>query len=365
MEPVTTVRHSENLQVAERKDLTKDSSTKPKFGEIWNNIQTKYGEKPKQQREIKKTLDKDDFMRLMITQMQHQDPTQPFKAEQFAAELAQYASVEQLKNINKNMEKLTNENKPADRMAMTSLIGKTVSIDRDRFVHTENMSSALTFDLPENAKKVKVQVLNGVGEVMFEKDLGEMKKGTNTYNWDGKQSNALVAKAGTYNLRVQAEDANTKKIDVSSKARGRVVGVSYEGAEPVFLVGDNQNYEKISFKNISRIDEGVAEMSPAIAGQSKNFIPFNTGANPGENDSGVVPALEEEEAAVPKQQAQLAPMTNEQAANSAPSMGSLNALTRSNGIIQTGQNKPIANAPQGVNLKERGFPNGLSDSGDN
>lgn len=371
MDPVSTIKQAENLQVPERQDLTKDASTKPKFGEIWNNIQAKYGEKPKQQREIKKTLDKDDFMRLMVTQMKHQDPTQPFKAEQFAAELAQYASVEQLKNLNKSMEKLTSENKPTDRLAMTSLIGKTVSIDRDRFIHTENQTTPLTFDIPSDAKNVKVQVLNALGEVMFEKDIGAMKKGKQSYNWDGKQNNTLAAKTGQYNLRVSGEDENGKKIDISSKARGRVVGVSYEGAEPVFLVGDNQNYEKISFKNISRIDEGISESSPATVGQHpKNFIPFNSGANPGETDEAVKNPEEGSDEQAVKPRAPVVPMTNEQAANAAPSMGSLNALTRSNGIVQTkgatvatgGQNMPLANTQQHSNVRERGFPNGLSDS---
>src|SRR5579864_9721176 len=67
-----------------------DASTSTKFGDVWNQIQAKYGQKPEKAREIKKTLDKDDLMRIMISQMKNQDPTQPFKAEQMATELAQF-----------------------------------------------------------------------------------------------------------------------------------------------------------------------------------------------------------------------------------------------------------------------------------
>src|SRR5689334_2438768 len=93
------------------------------FGDIWKQIQSKYGAKEEKPREIKKTLGKDDFLRIMITQMKHQDPTQPFKAEQMAEQMAQFASVEQLQNLNLKFEKMSNQNQPLERLAMTGLIG--------------------------------------------------------------------------------------------------------------------------------------------------------------------------------------------------------------------------------------------------
>ena len=73
----------------EQKDQ-KVSSTEAKFGDVLNKVQAKYGAKPEKQREIKKTLGKDDFLRIMITQLKNQDPTSPFKAEQMATEMAQF-----------------------------------------------------------------------------------------------------------------------------------------------------------------------------------------------------------------------------------------------------------------------------------
>src|SRR5580698_201739 len=66
--------------LAEDKD-TKKAATEAKFGDILQNIQARYGAKVEKPREIKKTLGKDDFLRIMITQMQHQDPTKPFDAQ--------------------------------------------------------------------------------------------------------------------------------------------------------------------------------------------------------------------------------------------------------------------------------------------
>ena len=56
----------------------------------------------------------------MITQMKNQDPTKPFNADEMAAQMAQYASVEQLQNVNQNIQKLQADNKTVERMAMTA-----------------------------------------------------------------------------------------------------------------------------------------------------------------------------------------------------------------------------------------------------
>src|SRR5271156_1812256 len=143
----------------EQKDV-KDASTDAKFGEVLNKIQSKYGVKPEKQREIKKTLGKDDFLRIMITQLKNQDPTSPFKAEQMATEMAQFTSVELLQNVNQNLGKLQNAQQPLERLAMTNMIGKVVTIDRERFQHVEGQNESLSFNLPKDASEVHVTVVS-------------------------------------------------------------------------------------------------------------------------------------------------------------------------------------------------------------
>ena len=241
------------LPVPER--AAPDSTTDPKFGDILNQIQSQYGAKPEKPREIKKTLGKDDFMRIMIMQMRNQDPTQPFKAEQMAAELAQYASVEQLQNLNQTVGKLIQNQNPMERLAMTNLIGKTVTVDRERFPHADGETHSLNFALPSEAKNVKAQVWNEANEMVFEKDLGSLKQGDSSTIWDGKLSNGLAAKAGGYRLKIDARDERDMPIQINTKMNSRIIGVSFEGQEAVFLVGNPASPDKITMKNITRIDD--------------------------------------------------------------------------------------------------------------
>ncbi len=286
----------------------KDSAREAQFGDVWKDIQSKYGAKPAKPREIKKTLGKDDFMRIMVTQMQHQDPSQPFKAEQFAQEMAQYASVEQLQNINTSVGKLMNQNQPLERLAMTNMIGKTIVVDRDRFPHAEGNRESVNFAIPRDAKNVKVSLLSDSGEIVAERELGELKAGESSFDWDGMKMNTLPAKAGTYTLKVEATDQRGGTIETNSQGTANVVGVSFEGNEPILLVGNPMKPDKVAMKNVIRIQEGLiasnqpnapamsppspAAMAPAPPVDQSSLITFKKGVGSATVDaSGLDPRV--------------------------------------------------------------------------
>jgi flagellar basal-body rod modification protein FlgD len=224
-------------------------------------FQTQYGAKAEKPREIKKTLGKDDFLRIMITQMKNQDPSKPFNADEMAQQMAQYASVEQLQNVNQNIQKLDNNNKTTERMAMTGMIGKTVTVDRERFQHVESQGDSLSYSLPKNAASVKLTIQAENGEPILEKDLGPQKVGEQSFSWDGAKSNTLPAKSGTFVFKIVALDEKGISIPTNPQTRGKVIGVGFEGAEPVFLVGDAKAQQKVTMKNIIKIEDAAPQPS--------------------------------------------------------------------------------------------------------
>jgi flagellar basal-body rod modification protein FlgD len=258
-----------------------------RFQEVWSDIQSKMGAKPTKPREIKKTIGKDDFLRIMITQMKHQDPTKPFDADKLAQELAQITSVEQLQNVNQNLQKMAGQNKPIERMTMTSLIGKTITVDRNRFPHVEGQNASLSYVLPEDAARVRLQLIAPNGEVAYTKDFEGQKAGLNTFVWDGKKDNTMPAKAGTYVMKVEAESAQGQPLSVSAQLQARVIGVSFEGDEAVFLIGDSKNQQKITMENVVKIEDQIGHSAPqasnsgimpvAAKSSTPNFFTFKKG----------------------------------------------------------------------------------------
>ncbi len=71
-------------------------------------------------------VSKDDFLKLFTTQLQYQDPLKPMDSTEFTAQLAQFSSLEQLFNLNKNMEQSINYQESLNNGMIINLIGKNV-----------------------------------------------------------------------------------------------------------------------------------------------------------------------------------------------------------------------------------------------
>lgn len=371
----------------EQKDA-KNAATDPQFGEIMKQFETKYGAKAEKPREIKKTLGKDDFLKIMITQMKNQDPSKPFNADEMAAQMAQYASVEQLQNVNTNIQKLDSNNKTAERMQMTSMLGKVVTVDRERFPHIEGQNESLVYTLPKSASSVKISIQSESGEAILEKDLGPQKAGEQSFSWDGAKTNTIQSKNGTYVFKITAKDEKGRTLNTDPKSQARVIGVTFEGSEPIFLIGDAKNQQKVSLKNIIKIEEAPhlpsfapasgapiaasgadlnangaqkgASNASASAMSGPAFFNFRKGLgsenlDPGNLSADAQAALARYQAA--QAQAQGQPEASPKADNA------VSSATDSAAVSSAGAK--VSNAVASSGRDEKGFPNGLTDLGNN
>lgn len=73
----------------------------------------------------KQNLDKDDFLKLLIAQLTHQDPTKPMEDREFIAQMAQFSSLEQMTNMNQEFSKMAGV---MAKSQAVSLLGKTVTV---------------------------------------------------------------------------------------------------------------------------------------------------------------------------------------------------------------------------------------------
>lgn len=77
-------------------------------------------------RKTSNELGKDDFLKLLITQMENQDPTEPMENTEFIAQMAQFSSLEQMTNMSSSFEKMANY---ITETTATSALGKTVELN--------------------------------------------------------------------------------------------------------------------------------------------------------------------------------------------------------------------------------------------
>ena len=97
-------------------------------------------------RQIKKALDKDDFLKILITQLTHQDPTQPLEDREFIAQMAQFSSLEQMLNMTGELAKVTNL---LGRSQAFALLGRTVTVEHSGERMTGRVDEVTGGDLPQ------------------------------------------------------------------------------------------------------------------------------------------------------------------------------------------------------------------------
>jgi flagellar basal-body rod modification protein FlgD len=307
------------------------------FSEVWNQIQAKFGGKEEKPKENKKALDKDDFLKIMVTQLKHQDPTKPMEADKMAAEMAQMTSVEQMHNVNSNLVKMLDQYKANDRVAMTGMIGKWVTVDRNRFDHMERERETLSYTLKEPASSVKLTIISDTGETVLEKDLGPQKSGENSFLWDGKKGNTIAAKAGGYQYHIEAKGKDGQPLQSDTMARAQVVGVNFDGGEASLLVGNPKQPSKVTMRNVTKIESdvqgGVFQAPlPATTGSGNQMFTFKKGEGSKSLDQSALS---------PEAQAAVEKVVAQKEAEKNPA------------------GNPMEQAALAANSLEKGFPSGL------
>ncbi|NUM87592.1 MAG: hypothetical protein HUU37_00170 [Bdellovibrionales bacterium] len=228
-------------------------------------------------------MGKDDFLKLMSAQLKNQDPMNPLKNEQMAAQLAQFSALEQMMNVNQNLEKMQQSQKPQDNVLAASLIGKSIVTDSAKFNYDRQTEPLVKYDLPADAKSVTVSIVNQKGEIVREYDLGAQKAGKNSVRWDGKNTKGGANDKGEYSFRVNATDDKDQPIKVATSTAGLVTGVVFEQGKPYLLVGET----KVPFDGVDRIEVPLAA---GANGPTQNAAP--RGANQADSANSPTAAAE-------------------------------------------------------------------------
>lgn len=178
----------------------------------------------------------DDFLKLLIAQLQNQDPLQPMDNQEFAAQLATFNSLGQLIEINEKLGAMSNGQGSSSQYNAASLIGKEISAEGNQIGLTSGSPATLGYRLAANAGKVSVGIFRANGELIRRLEVGARSAGDQTLVWDGKDSGGKTVGSGVYGFQISAVDVSGRPIVAAGKLQGVVTGVRLDGAEPMLEV---------------------------------------------------------------------------------------------------------------------------------
>jgi flagellar basal-body rod modification protein FlgD len=208
-------------------------------------------------------MGKQDFLMLLVAQLQNQDPLSPDDPTEFTAQLAQFSSLEQLFTLNESMNNLTTSNANSDRFSTLNTIGKEVSYFGSTFKFTgkpveigyqlDGQASQVTLSLQQNG--VTLATLKG-------KELGT---GSHYLTWDGLLGNGEQAPAGDYEIIIEAKAITDESVGVAPLIKSEVTGVDLQGEYGGILITEAGT---IAFASILGVYEPPENNSAATTGES-------------------------------------------------------------------------------------------------
>ncbi|MBL4584374.1 MAG: flagellar hook assembly protein FlgD [Pseudomonadales bacterium] len=175
-----------------------------------------------------KELGKNEFLELMIAQLEHQDPLNPQKGGEFIAQLAQFSSVEGIENLNNTVTTMVNSFQSSQTLQATSMIGRTVQVETNAGVLNSSGVLAGSYDLPLDSQKVNIDIRDSSGQLVRQIYIGPQSKGALAFEWDGKDEDGNAVPVGLYEFDVNAEIGG-QSIALTTYMDGNVDSVSMQG----------------------------------------------------------------------------------------------------------------------------------------
>jgi len=182
---------------------------------------------------------KDVFLKLLVAQLQYQDPLKPQDPTQMTAQLSRFNMVEQQINTNQLLTDIAANNASTDTQAATaaSYLGHQAVINGNQLEYDGATPENIIVQAPQGAANATAQVLDANGQVVKTLYTGPLSNGATPLTWDGSQDNGSPAAAGNYSIAVNATDANGAAVAASTQVIAQVQAVRVTTAGVQLVVG--------------------------------------------------------------------------------------------------------------------------------
>jgi len=185
-------------------------------------------------------LDKDSFMKLLLVELQYQDPTEPMDSEKILTQTSQLATLESASNTNKTMEELVAKLDSSMDMGSLAAIGKMASLGSNGVNLPKDDVAKFEIYFQEEIKSGNLTITDKNGAVVREISLDEQagKQGVLAFQWDGVSDSGEQLPEGYYSVKSEYLDANDEQQETQFGIYP-VESVRYEEGKPLMKLGSS------------------------------------------------------------------------------------------------------------------------------
>lgn len=183
-------------------------------------------------------LGKNEFMELMIAQMENQSPLDPQDNGEFISQLAQFSSLEETQKLTAKVDSFMTQYQSTQALQASAMVGRTVLVPgKDAPLAADGTISGVV-DIPASTGNMNISIFNGSGELVNQFDMGQQLAGTLPFVWDGTNSQGEPMPFDQYTIRAEASLAGeTKQLSTLLSANVNSVSIGQAGGITLNLSG--------------------------------------------------------------------------------------------------------------------------------
>jgi len=149
-------------------------------------------------------LGQSEFLQLMLTQIQHQDPLNPADSGEFLSQLAQFGTVNGITELQSSFNVLATTLQSSQALQASTMVGRTVLVPGDVGLLETGVGLQGAVELPSSTAGLNVLVHDASGQLVRQINLGTQESGLVRFTWDGFSDSGQPVPTGTYRISAQA-----------------------------------------------------------------------------------------------------------------------------------------------------------------
>ncbi|MFC0709047.1 flagellar hook assembly protein FlgD [Azorhizophilus paspali] len=193
---------------------------------------------------------RENFMTLLIAQLQNQDPLKPMENAELTSQLAQINTLNGIEELNATLEGITGQIGETQALQAAALVGRGVLVSGSQVLVGSEEATPFGIELDQAADSVKVTLADSSGTVVRQFDLGALDAGVHSFNWDALLEDGSVAPDGAYKVTVEAL-AEGERLSTTTLSYALVSGVTRTDSGPLLDLGALRG--QVSLRDVRQI----------------------------------------------------------------------------------------------------------------
>jgi flagellar basal-body rod modification protein FlgD len=194
-------------------------------------------------------MGQDAFLQLLVTELQHQDPTSAQDPNTMITQMAQFSSLEAQTNTNTLLTSMQGQVSAMYQAQSSSLIGTDVKVTNTS-LNLSGGTASIGISMPSAAAKVSLTIQNAAGQTVATLNPGALAAGDQVVTWNGKATNGNQLADGTYTVNIAATDASGNSVAATTTANATVTAVNFVNGT-IMVTAGGQQYPLSAISEIS------------------------------------------------------------------------------------------------------------------